>query len=123
MEVFIGMLSGIGIALGLGGSTILTLFLTLALNIEQYNAQFISLISFFLASFISCIYNFKKGNISFKNCIIIICTGILGAIIGSISSSKFNVLILKKLFGCFILLIAVYEFKSLYLLIKNKKSK
>lgn len=123
MEFIGGLLSGIGISLGLGGSTILTLFLTFFLGVEQYSAQYISLLSYFPASFISFVYNFKKGNIHFKNCMIIISFGILGAITGSLISAKINVFFLRKTFGFFLLIAVLFELKNLFILIRNKKIK
>ncbi len=123
MGIIAGLFSGIGIALGLGGNTVLILFLTFLLGIEQYNAQYISLLCFFPASLVSCIYNFKKGNIHFKNCIIIILFGIIGSIAGSLISSNINISVLRKFFGIFLLAAILYESRNLYFLIKNKNAK
>lgn len=50
----------------------------------------------------------------------IACSGIIGAIMGSRVSMKTEVKTLKKCFGIFLLLIAIYE---IYLLIKEYKKR
>ena len=65
--------------------------------------------------------NLKKKMINLKLSIIIILSGIIGAVIGASISSKLNVNILKKIFGVFLLCVAIYEIYKWYITyIKNK---
>ena len=116
-EVLIGIISGIFSGLGMGGGTILILFLSLFLNVEQHVAQATNVI-FFVPTAISAIFvSFKNKNIDLKVAVPIVLWGILGAFIGAFISTRMNVSMLRKSFGFFLILIAIYQ---TYEYIKNK---
>ena len=122
MEIVMGILAGICTGLGLGGSSVLILLLTLFLNFEQHVAQATNLICFIPSAIISIIINTKKKNINFKNAIPFCVCGVIGSVFGSIVSGKMNVVTLRKFFGIFLFFICIYEIYSYYMLyIKNKK--
>lgn len=58
--------------------------------------------------------NIKNKKINYKNAITIIISGIIGAIVGCQISFKFNNTKLKKLFGIFLLAIAIFEIYEIY---------
>ena len=58
----------------------------------------------------------KNKNIQIKTALIVIISGIVGAIIGAKISINLNVTELKKYFGYFLIIIAINE---IYSLIKN----
>ena len=118
MEIFIGFVSGIVGGLGLGGGTILILFLSIFLNIDQHIAQSTNVIFFVPTAISAIIISLKNKNIDLKIGIPIAIWGILGAFIGAIISSKMNVHLLKKCFGIFLIFIAIYQ---TYGYIKDKK--
>lgn len=55
--------------------------------------------------------------------ITIVIVGVVGATIGAIISSKMNVNLLRKIFGVFLLIIAIYEIYSWYKMYIKKKNK
>lgn len=113
-EIIIGCISGIVAALGMGGGTILILLLGIFSNMEQHLIQGTNLI-FFIPTSITAIYmNIKSKNINYKKSILIIGAGIIGAIIGSNLSFKFDSKLIKKYFGIFLLCIAIFEIYSFY---------
>ena len=114
MALVIGVISGIVTGLGAGGGTILIIGLNLLLGIEQKVAQSINLIFFIPTAVTSIILNAKKKNIKWRVAIPIIITSIVGAIIGALIAENIDVRLLKKLFGVFLGLIAVYEIYSVY---------
>ena len=118
IEIFIGFISGIIGGLGLGGGTILILFLSIFLNIEQHIAQATNVIFFVPTAISAIVISLKNKNIDLKIGIPIAIWGILGAFVGSVISSKMNVDLLKKCFGIFLILIAIYQ---TYEYIKDKK--
>lgn len=113
-NIIIGIIAGICTGLGLGGSSVLILLLVLILNFDQRMAQATNIICFVPSALISILMNIKHKNIRFKLAFPIILFGIIGSIIGAGFSSRLDVLKLKKLFGIFLLLIALNEFYSLY---------
>lgn len=113
-EIFIGFIAGIISGLGMGGGTILILLLTLFAGIEQHIAQATNVI-FFIPTAIAAIFIFiKNKKINFKIGLSICLFGIIGAGIGAILSSKMEVNILRKFFGSFLIVIAIYQTYSLY---------
>ena len=117
-EILIGIASGTVAALGMGGGTVLILLLGLFSDMNQHLIQGTNLI-FFIPTSITAIYmNIKNKTIDYKKSGIIIFSGIVGAIIGSKLSFKFENDSLKKYFGVFLLFIAFFE---IYSLIKQYK--
>ena len=123
MSFIISIVSGIVTGIGLGGGTLLIIGLTLVLGIEQKIAQSVNLF-FYIPTAITAIYiNSKNKIIKWNIAIYIIINSIIGAIIGATLATKINILILRKLFGIFIGIIALYEIYSIIKpYINNKKS-
>ena len=107
--ILIGIISGIINGFGMGGGTVLILLLSLLLNVNQHIAQGTNLIFFIPTSLASTIINIKNRSIDRKLAIVIIMSGVIGVIIGTIVSVKINVEILKKLFGFFLTIITIHE--------------
>ena len=118
LEVFIGVISGIVGGLGMGGGTVLILFLSLFLNIEQHVAQSTNIIFFVPTAIAAIVVNFKNRNINLKIAIPVCLWGIVGAFLGACISMKMNMNLLRKCFGIFLILVAIYQ---TYEYIKDKK--
>lgn len=118
VEILIGVVSGIVGGLGMGGGTVLILLLSLFLEVEQHVAQATNIIFFVPTAIAAIVINLKNKNINFKMAIPICLWGILGAFIGACISTKMNVSTLRKCFGGFLVLIAIYQ---TYGYIKEKK--
>ena len=63
---------------------------------------------------------YKDKNIDFKLGYNIIFWGIIGAIVGASIVNKIEIIFLRKMFGIFLILVALYE---IYLLFFNKRKK
>lgn len=113
-EVLIGAIAGIVSGTGMGGGTVLILLLTAFCGIEQHIAQATNLIFFIPTSIVAIITNFKYKLIDKKIAVTISIGGIIGAILGAIASSKTNVEALRKYFGIFLALIAIWEIYSYF---------
>lgn len=117
-EIIFGVISGIVAATGMGGGTILILLLNLFGEIEQHMVQGINLVFFIPTSIVAIYMNIKHKTIDYKLSIVLIIFGIVGAICGSLLSFKIDNQNLKKYFGIFLILIAVFQ---TYSYIKNEK--
>lgn len=113
IEILIGIISGFVSGMGMGGGTILILCLSMFLGVEQHIAQATNLVFFIPTSIVAIITNIKQKYIDFKIAIPIAISGIVGATIGAIISNKTDVKMLKKYFGIFLALIAVWEIYSI----------
>ena len=123
MEVIFGIIAGIITSLGMGGGAILILLLTLFMNIDQHISQATNLIFFIPTAITSIIINMKNKQIDFKVSKDIIIFGIIGTVIGSYIAVRLPSQNLKKFFGIFFLLIAIFQIYEIYTLyIKKKKT-
>lgn len=126
VEILVGLVSGIVSGMGMGGGSILILLLSLFVGVEQHVAQATNLVFFIPTAFVAIIINAKQKYIDYKTAIPVVITGVIGAIIGAMVATKMDVVHLKKYFGYFLLLIAVFEIYSLikkYIFLKNRNNK
>ena len=120
MEIIYGVISGIVTALGMGGGTILILLLNIFTNLDTHLIQGINLMFFIPTAILTCVLNWKRNLIDFKISKKIIYSGIIGSILGSLLSFKIDNASLKKYFGIFLILIAIYEIYELILQYKSE---
>ena len=91
-------------------------------NTEQHNAQGVNLLFFIPTALASIVVNIKNKNIKKDTAGIIIFFGIIGAIIGSIIAVKIDMKILRKFFGFFLIIMAIWEiYELIKSYIKSKK--
>ena len=122
-EIIIGLIAGIIGGLGMGGGTVLILLLSTISNVEQHIAQATNVI-FFVPMAIAAIFTFiKNKNIRFKLAIPISLLGIVGASIGAIIAINLDMQVLRKVFGAFLILIAIYQSYSLYKRYRKPKNR
>lgn len=122
-EVITGLIAGTVSGTGMGGGTILILVLSIFLGVEQHIAQATNLVFFVPTSISAIIVSIKTKLINWKIGISIAIWGIAGAIIGANISARLNVKELKKIFGIFLLIIAIYEIYSITQEYKKRKKK
>lgn len=113
LKILVGLISGIISGTGMGGGTILILFLSIFLGFNQHIAQATNLVFFIPTSIAAIIVNIKEKNINWKIAIWITISGIIGAVIGAIISGKMQVDKLRKYFGFFLAIIAIHEIYSI----------
>ena len=104
--------SGMAASLGLGGGGILLLYLVLALNMEQLQAQGINLIFFLPCAVIAIIFYTKKKLIDWKAALPILAGGVLGVGLGVWLAGAISAEWLARIFGGFLLLLGLREFFS-----------
>lgn len=101
----LGFLSGLGI----GGGSLLILWLTMVLNMPQETARSINLLFFLPAAVIACIFRVRQGSLSLRKVFPAILAGTLAAAAASFLGVITHPDILKKPFGILLLLTAVRE--------------
>ena len=105
MGTLFGFLAGIGV----GGGSLLVLWLTVVLQMEHAAARSINLLFFLPSALIACAFRLRQGNLKIKPLLPAILTGCISAGIFSIISSMLDVLVLKKLFGVVLLFTGLRE--------------
>ena len=102
----LGILTGLGI----GGGSLLLLYLTLVLSMELSAARGISLLFFFPASLLSCFLHRKE--IPWKDLLPAIISGCLSAILFSLLSSQMKENLLRIPLGLLFLFIGFRELRT-----------
>ena len=116
-DVLAGFISGAVGAMGLGGGSILILYLTMWKDLPQLNAQGINLL-FFIPSAIAALLKHNKNKlIEWKISKTYIFYGLLGVALGYVLIRTLDGDIIRKIFSVVLILTGVKD-----LLFKNKKS-
>lgn len=101
----LGFLSG----LGTGGGSLLILWLTLALEMEQADARAINLMFFVPSAVIACLLRIRQGRLEIKKVLPAIVAGSITAGFFAYFSRHWDVALLQKLFGILLLITGVRE--------------
>ncbi len=101
----LGVLAG----LGTGGGSLLILWLTLVLGVEQADARSINLMFFLPAAVIACLFRWKQGKLDFKKVLPAILSGCAAALVFSWLGTRMDTTLLKKLFGVLLLFTGLRE--------------
>lgn len=100
----VGTLLGFLSGLGIGGGSLLILWLTMVLHTDPLVARSINLLFFIPSALVSCAIRQKQGNLKLKPLLPAMIAGCAAAAVFSWISTILDVQILKKFFG--IILIA-----------------
>jgi uncharacterized membrane protein YfcA len=105
VATLLGFLSGLGI----GGGSLLILWLTLMLDMPQELASTINLMFFVPSAFIACFFRFRQGKLDIRKIFPAMLAGVISAIIFSWIGSMLDASILKKPFGVLLLITGLRE--------------
>ena len=105
----IGLLAGFASGMvGIGGGIIIVPALVYFLALTQHQAQGVSIGMLLMpVGFMAAFNYYKSGNLNFQYSLIIGLTFIVGAYLGSKVSLQVDEVIMKRIFGVFIFLIAI----------------
>ncbi len=101
----VGFLSGLGI----GGGSLLILWLTLVLGMEQAAARTVNLLFFLPAAVVACYYRKQQGALDIRKMLPAILAGCIGALLGTRIGGNMDTSLLKKGFGVLLLATGVRE--------------
>lgn len=101
----LGFLSGLGV----GGGSLLILWLTAVLGMEQRMAQGINLLFFLPSAAVSCLFHWKQGRLNLGVAIPAIVAGVLAAAFCAWAGFGMEEKLLKKLFGGLLIFIGLWE--------------
>ena len=109
VSLLVGTLLGFLSGLGVGGGSLLILWLTLALGMAAVDARQINLLFFLPAAVISCLFRWKQGVLQWKKVLPGILTGCAAAFLGTRFSNGMDTDSLKKGFGILLLVTGLRE--------------
>ena len=118
VSIIIGTLLGFLSGIGVGGGSLLILWLTLVLGMDHLPARNINLLFFIPSAIIACFFRWKQGKLDLKKILPAILLGCINAACFSFISKDIDMSVLKKLFGILLLLTGIRE-----LLYRPRKAK
>ena len=107
--MIVGFLSGVLGGMGMGGGTILIPALTILLGVNQHLAQATNVISFLPMAALALPAHSKNGLLRYDNIWEIIIPALITTVLGGIIMAMLPVNVLRKLFGLFLIALAVKQ--------------
>lgn len=107
--MLVGVVLGFLAGLGTGGGSLLLLWLTLLVGVEEQTARAINLMFFLTAAGSVSVLRLKKGQIQYKKILPGILAGCVSAAAVSILGRNLDPTLLKKAFGVLLLFTGVRE--------------
>ena len=120
LYILTGILAGVLGGMGMGGGTVLIPMLTIFFGVKQHVAQAINLISFIPMAIIAIILHAKNHLIDFKCAALIIFAGLITSLGGSFLAKSVDSNVLSRIFGGFLIVLAIIQLIST---LKNPKTK
>ena len=116
VNVAVGILLGFLSGLGIGGGSLLLLWLTLVVGTDPFTSRVINLLFFLPAAVISCCFRWKNGTLELERILPAIIAGCLGATLGTWASGTWDTQMLRKGFGILLMVTGIREilWKSKY---------
>ena len=108
-SLLIGAVTGVLSGFGIGGGTLLILWLTLVSGMSQPEAGGVNLLYFVCCATPALWGHAKNGLIEKKAVLWCVAAGVPACILGAIAASLLDVTLLRRLFGIFLLIIGFRE--------------
>ncbi len=108
-SIAIGAILGFLAGLGVGGGSLLILWLTLVLNMDTGTARAINLMFFITAAGSVSIFRWQQGSIRLKDILPAIICGCLAAALMSILGQLINQALIRRLFGGLLIFTGIRE--------------
>ena len=109
VSLIVGTLLGILSGLGVGGGSLLILWLTLVLGMDYPAARFLNLLYFLPAAMIASLFRQKRKQISIKGLMPAILAGCAAAALFTWLGRYITTAPLQKLFGAMLLVVGIRE--------------
>lgn len=109
MSAVVGTLLGFLAGLGVGGGSLLVLWLTFIAGFPQQTARSINLMFYIPAALIASLIHRKKGRVNIRQLLPAIISGTAAAIIATILGHHISTDLLRKLMGILFLVVGLRE--------------
>ena len=109
VSVLVGTILGVLSGLGTGGGSLLILWLTLMLGMDQETARSINLMFFIPSALVACLFRWKQGRLDIKKVLPAIIAGSIASGLFTFLSRDMDTTILRKLFGGLLIVTGLRE--------------
>ena len=103
----LGFLSGLGV----GGGSLLLLWLTVVMDRSQDMARAMNLLFFLPCAFVATVFRWKQSKLPLPVALPAVLGGLLGAALGCLLGPQINADLLKKAFGVLFIVTAIRELR------------
>lgn len=107
--LIVGTVLGFLAGLGIGGGSLLVLWLSFVVGMDPITVRGINLLFFIPSALIAICLRWKQGSICWKKIIPAMIAGCVSALLFSWLGSMFDIALLKKLFGIILILTGIKE--------------
>ncbi len=109
LSVLAGLLTGVLSGFGIGGGTLLVLWLTLVSGMDQLRAGGINLL-YFVCCALPALYGHRKNGLIEKEAVLwCVAVGMPACVAAALFASRMDVTLLRRVFGVFLLFIGCRE--------------
>lgn len=108
-DILVGFAAGIFGSMGVGGGTVLLLYLTVFAGFSQLSAQGINLVFFLPTALCALLVHLKNGFVKWRSAVAAILFGIPGVFIGFYLAGLLDKELLRTIFALFLLFIGTRE--------------
>jgi len=109
VAILVGTVLGFLSGLGIGGGSLLIVWLTTVLDWTIRDARAVNLLFFLPAALIACIIRCRQGMLNWRSVIPGILSGCIFAAAGSLLARRIDTNVLQKLFGVLLILAGAKE--------------
>lgn len=109
LALAVGTVLGFLTGLGIGGGSLLILWLTMVLEIPQETARTINLLFFLPSALIACLFRAKQGTLVIRRVLPAILSGCIAAVLFSFLGFSLDTQLLRKAFGVLLLITGLRE--------------
>ena len=107
--LIVGTALGFLAGLGIGGGSLLILWLTMVLGMDHSTARGINLLFFLPAAAVSCFFRWRQGTLQWKTVLPAILSGCISAAVCSWLGTCLDLDLLKKCFGGLLIVTGLRE--------------
>lgn len=109
INLLVGAILGFLSGLGIGGGSLLILWLTLTQNADPSEARGINLLFFLPCAVIAALFRWKQGSLPLRKILQAIAVGCASALVFSLLSNRLDTTLIKKLFGGLLIITGLRE--------------
>lgn len=109
VALIVGCMLGVLAGLGVGGGSLLILWLSIVIGLDPNTAKVINLLFFIPSAIISSTFHWHNGKLNISLTITAAVAGCISAALFSILSKEIDVQILKKLMGALLIITGLIE--------------
>ena len=111
LNILVGVVLGFLSGLGIGGGSLLLLWLTLVAGVSQETARVMNLMFFLPCALVATAFRWKQSKLPLPIALPAVLGGLLGAALGCLLGPEINADLLKKAFGILFILTAIRELR------------